>query len=93
MKYLLILLLASAVCADILIGDKPCLWKRPITRYTCKDDGRFDTLYFDKNDNLIGRSPWVKPKKYAYSDLHPRCTWRTDTTDWERYWDSCERGK
>ncbi len=32
MRALLVLLLALCAQADILIGDKPCLWKHPITQ-------------------------------------------------------------
>ncbi len=84
------LLLLVALChADILIGDKPCLWKRAVTGYRCHDTGKSDTLW------MCGESEYSlrKTKRCGSGIVTYRKSCGTDTVSWETYWDSCPRGK
>ncbi len=85
------LLLLVALChADILIGDKSCLWKRPITEQ--REDYAFhgvDTMWMDGENNICFKH-W---KGCDTKVLMGRRRYRTDTTGWETYWDLCPRGK
>ncbi len=84
---LLLLALAAPLCADILIGDRPCLWKRAVVK------GVFKTRLLDTG------SVWDKPViRYRLKYHAPNCdkaaecwggAWGLDTTGWETYWDSC----
>ncbi len=90
---LLVLALCLPVGADILIGDKPCLWKRAITERRLVVIGFTKTAMFTDNDgnvcaNESGRCPY-----FITAFVGTKQEWRTDTTGWETYWDSCERGK
>jgi hypothetical protein len=99
----LALLLAAAIHADILIGDKPCLWKKPITKYSSYER-RLDPK--DPADSrLIERKlKWdsTRVKAYGYNSVYHNCpnrkacylsAWKTDTIGWERYWDECPRAR
>ncbi len=90
MKYLLLLLLALPVGADILISDKPCLWKRPVTQWIQEYGPKVDTIY------------WTD-RKFEFCTHRtkicniPEQRWHEstvlDTVSWETYWDSCPKRK
>ncbi len=85
-----LLLIAALAHPAILIGDKPCLWKRAVTRTTWVQSDEIDTLWLNKN-GWWGMN--AKPKDVKIFETEPRRIPWVDTTGWETYWDSCPRGK
>jgi len=86
-KMLMLVLLLAITCthADVLIGDNPCLWKKPITANVYHHKPGHDTGWIDEQYNRC----FYKTKRCKTAIMLPRGEWRTDTTGWETYWDKC----
>ncbi len=85
MKYLLIMLCVSLASADILIGNKPCLWRRAVTVERQGYTGKPYTMWMDEYGQLCFKK--TKQCKQAVSVRDPVSV--LDTVSWETYWDSC----
>lgn len=85
---LLVSVLAASLHADVLIGDKPCLWKRPVTA-TRQELSGWDTAWVEDSGQICFYKSRHCNQKIFIAKTRPVL----DTTGWERYWDKCPKEK
>lgn len=91
MKIIIAILIATLTSqADILVGPKPCLWKKAVVE-TVPDGMVMDSI-FPRGHYYFGPGKHDHEKCKRNFFFHSRPSLRKDTT-WERYWDECPKGK